>query len=73
MLGLTSSSSATTTETALVPRRSLLLLTALLPFYYARFAFMALDQVWLFDNVLVWLEYLPVLALLLIEWRRGRV
>jgi alpha-1,6-mannosyltransferase len=50
------------------PRYALLVLSALLPLYYLRFYFQARDQVTLFDNYLVWLEYLPVWIMLLREW-----
>jgi hypothetical protein len=46
------------------PRGSLLLLLVLLPLYYLRFYFVARDQTKLFDNGIVWLEFLPVWILL---------
>jgi alpha-1,6-mannosyltransferase len=49
---------------ALRPRGSLLLLTVLLPLYYARFYFVARDRVQWFDYGLVWVEYVPVWFLL---------
>lgn len=49
------------------PRPSLLLLTALLPFYYLRFRFKALGHVEYFDHGIVWLEYVPVWLLLAVE------
>jgi hypothetical protein len=49
------------------PRWSLLLLTALLPLYYLRYAFLAWGQAAWFDYGLVWLEYLPVWLLLIKE------
>ena len=52
----------------LYPQRGLLLLTALLPIYYLRFYFDARDQTELFDQYIVWLQYLPVYALLLIDY-----
>lgn len=52
------------------PRYSLLLLTALLPLYYLRFYFYARDSVTIFDNQIVWIEYLPVFVLILWEWHR---
>ncbi len=58
----------------LAPVTSLLTLTALLPLYYLRFHWDARDQAAVFDYGVVWLEYLPVLALLAREWlvaRRG--
>jgi alpha-1,6-mannosyltransferase len=54
---------------ALVPMRSLLLLTALLPIYYLRFYFDGQGMVEIFDNWIVWVEYLPVLAMMVFEWR----
>lgn len=50
------------------PHYSLLMLTVLLPLYYLRFAFKAHDAVDIFDTYVVWLEYLPVWALILREW-----
>jgi hypothetical protein len=61
------------------PRLSLLLLTVLLPLYRLRFHFDARDQATLFDNGIVWIEYLPVWGCLLWEairrqsWRGGVV
>ncbi|MBT3377297.1 MAG: hypothetical protein HN742_04900 [Lentisphaerae bacterium] len=52
---------------ALNPRPSLLLLTVLLPLYRLRFYFVAREQASLFDNGIVWLEYLPVWGCLLWE------
>jgi hypothetical protein len=52
---------------AVSPRLSLLLLTFLLPLYYLRFYFVSLDNVGLFDNWLVWIEYVPVWILLVGE------
>jgi alpha-1,6-mannosyltransferase len=52
----------------LQPRRSLLLLTALLPLYYLRFFFLDRGQVHIFDYGIVWVEYLPVWILLLREF-----
>lgn len=49
------------------PRRSLLLLTALLPLYYLRFYFDARHQPNIFDFGIVWLEFLPVWFLLIHE------
>lgn len=49
------------------PRPSLLLLTVLLPLYHLRFYFKASGNVEFFDNILVWVEYVPVCALLLWE------
>ena len=61
---------------ALCPIFALLALTAALPLYYLRFYFDARDQVALFDQGIVWLEYAPIMALLIAEWftmrRRSR-
>lgn len=57
---------------ALRPRLSLLFFAVLLPLYYLRFHFDARDQVGLFDNGIVWIEFAPVWALLLVEWYRER-
>jgi len=57
---------------ALRPRWSLLLCSVVLPVYYLRFHFSALDRVEVFDNGIVWLEFAPVWALLLWEWHRSR-
>ncbi len=56
------------------PRSSLLLLTALLPLYYLRFYFKAVDNIKAFDTGIVWIEYVPVWLLLIREWyvNRGR-
>jgi alpha-1,6-mannosyltransferase len=51
------------------PRFSLLLLTALMPLYNLRFYCKDIDRVALFDYWLVWLQYVPVWAFLLMEWR----
>ncbi len=49
------------------PQRGLLLLTALMPIYYLWFYFDVRGQVDLFDEYIVWLQYLPVLLLLFID------
>lgn len=46
------------------PRGSLLLLLVLLPLYYLRYFLVARGQTKLFDNGIVWLEFLPVWILL---------
>lgn len=57
------------------PRRSLLLLTALLPLYYLRFYLDARHHANVFDSGIVWLEFLPVWFLLvreaLSEWKNS--
>jgi hypothetical protein len=61
---------------ALSPSLGLLALTAVLPCYYLRFYFDARDQIALFDYGIVWLEYVPIMVLLIVEWftmrRRNR-
>lgn len=57
---------------ALAPRFSLLLLTALLPLYYLRFYFDLKGMVEWFDYGIVWVEFLPVWALLIRETCIGR-
>lgn len=54
------------------PRPSLLLLSALLPLHYLRFYFRARHNVWIFDDYIVWLEYVPVWVLLVREWWTAR-
>ena len=56
---------------SLYPERGLILLTALLPVYYLRFYFDARDQANVFDNYLVWIQYLPVFAVILIDRYRN--
>jgi rSAM/selenodomain-associated transferase 1 len=57
---------------ALVPRRSLLLLTALLPFYYFWHYLTPRGLEQFFDHGVVWLEYAPVWILLVGEWLREK-
>ncbi len=57
---------------AVIPKPSLLLLTALLPLYYLRFHFAARSAIGIFDNGIVWIEFVPVWLLLIWEWRAGR-
>lgn len=55
---------------AVRPSWGLLLYAVTLPVYYLRFRFDALGAAHLFDNVVVWLEHGPVLALLIAaKWR----
>ena len=50
------------------PLRPLLLLSSLLPLYYLRFHFFALEQVDFFDGYVVWLQFVPVWGLFFYEW-----
>lgn len=54
------------------PKFSLLLLTVLLPVYYLRYYFDARGQIAIFDNWVVWVEYIPVWVLLVKDWVDGR-
>jgi hypothetical protein len=55
---------------AIAPRYSMLVLTAMLPMYYLKFYYQAIDQVDFFHNRLVWLEYAPTFALIIWEFYR---
>lgn len=57
----------------LSPRLSYLTLTLTLPIYYLRFYFAAHDQALFFHNVIVWIEYAPVIALLAYEHFRFKL
>ncbi len=52
------------------PRPSLLLLNGMLPMYYLSDYYRAIGTPQTFDNVVVWIEYLPFWGLALWEWRR---
>ena len=57
----------------LSPRPSMLVLSLMLPLYYLKFYFSARDDVLLFHNGIVWIEYAPVFVIALWElhtrWR----
>ena len=55
----------------LQPRWSLLLLTLMLPIYYLKFYYEAMNNANFFHYKLVWLEYAPIWALLLFEERNN--
>lgn len=57
---------------AISPRKSLLWLTPLLSLYYLRYYFLAIGKVELFDYGIVWIEFIPVWALLFREWYVSR-
>lgn len=57
---------------ALAPRKSLLLLTLVLPLYYLRYYLEGIGHTELFDRYFVWIEFLPVWYLLYREWRFSR-
>jgi len=58
---------------AIVPRFSLLLPTLLLPLYYLRYYLEPIGRIDVFTDVVVWVEFVPVWILILIEWRRSLV
>ena len=51
------------------PRKPLLLLTVLLPLYYLWYHFEPRNQLAIFENGIVWLEFVPVWLWLVWEWR----
>jgi hypothetical protein len=57
---------------AIRPRASLLMFTALLPLHYLRFYFKARGDVGIFDNGIVWIEFVPVWLMLAWEFWRSR-
>ena len=57
---------------AIRPQRSLLFLTAVLPLYYLRFYFKARDNVDLFNNGVVWFEFVPIWCLIVADWYAAR-
>jgi hypothetical protein len=46
----------------------LTLFSALLPIYYLRFHYLALGNVQIFDTYIVWLQFVPVWAIIIYEW-----
>ena len=54
------------------PTRGLLVFTPLLSLYYLRFYFAAHGRAEVFDELVVWLQFIPVWALLFFDWRRAR-
>lgn len=58
---------------AVIPKPSLMLLTVLLPLYYLRFFFDSISMVKIHDYGIVWIEFGPVIYLLLREeWAHRR-
>jgi alpha-1,6-mannosyltransferase len=57
---------------AVAPRPSLLLLTVLLPLYYLRYYLEPRGMLSYFNNLIVWMEFVPVWILLILEWRSER-
>lgn len=53
---------------AISPRKSLLWLIPLLSLYYLRYYFLATGKVEVFDYGIVWIEFIPLWALLFREW-----
>ena len=58
---------------AIVPKFSLILLTAQLSFYYLRFYLEPRGLIDVFNNVIVWVEFVPVWVLLIIESRKEKL
>lgn len=56
---------------AITPRWSLLILTLLLPLYYLRYYLEPRENLDFFNNVIVWIEFVPVWVLLFLEWLKG--
>jgi hypothetical protein len=57
---------------AIIPRPSLLVLNCLLPLYYLAYYYRGLDRAELFDNIVVWIEYVPFGILAVWEWLKYR-
>ena len=57
---------------AVVPRYSLLVPTLLLPLYYLRYYLEPIGRIDIFTDVVVWIEFVPVWILILVEWRKSR-
>jgi hypothetical protein len=55
-----------------LPIKSMVLLNSLLPLYYLQFYFLGQNQLWLFDRVIIWIQFLPVWVLVAYEWIRAR-
>ncbi len=58
---------------AAAPRFSLLLLTTMLPLYYLRYYFEPMGKLDVFNSYVVWIEFVPVWILLILEWRRDKI
>jgi len=54
------------------PQPALLLLVALMPIYYLRFYFVALGKTEIFDQFIIWFQYLPVYSLLVLNYFQRR-
>ena len=54
------------------PLRGLLLLSAMLPLYYLRFALASVDMTHWFDHGIIWLEHLPVWIILVVDAIKSR-
>jgi len=58
---------------AVAPRFSLLLLTTLLPLYYLRYYLEPIGRLDVFNDYVVWIEFIPVWILLLLEFGRKKL
>lgn len=54
------------------PRFSLLLLNFLLPLYYLRYHLASRGSATMFDNTVVWFEFLPIWFMIFFEWAKNR-
>jgi len=43
----------------------------LMPLYYLRYYLEGIGQLWYFDHLVVWIEFVPVWLLIFWEWRRS--
>jgi hypothetical protein len=55
-----------------LPIKSMVLLNSLLPLYYLQFYFLGQNQLYLFDQFIIWIQFLPVWVLVAYEWLRAR-
>ncbi len=57
----------------IIPRYSLLILTALLPLYYLRYYLEPRGHLEIFTNYIVWIEFVHVWIMLFWEWKRSKL
>lgn len=50
---------------------SLFMLTLFLPLYYLRYYLEGTGQLWYFDHLVVWVEFVPIWLLIFWEWRKS--
>ncbi len=56
----------------ITPYYSLLFLSVTLPLYYLSYYFDALDRLETFNNIVVWIEFVPIWILIAIEWAANK-